>query len=146
MKFLQNVLGLGFNPFYVAIAAAVLFAAGAASGGVAGWTVASWKASGTIERVKGDNNTLTATNNTLTAANAQCKANVDDVRQGVREVVAEGIKAQKAAEARMAAASTRAQGHLDRAAEILNRPPVEAAKWCETIMREQAEYVEGRRK
>ncbi len=146
MKFLQNVLGLGFNPFYVAIAAAVLFAAGAASGGVAGWTVASWKASGSIEREKGNTKALTLKNDVLAGANAQCKANVDDVRQGVREVVAEGIKAQKAAEARMAAASTRAQSHLDRAAEILNRPPVEAAKWCETIMREQAEYVEGRRK
>ena len=146
MRFLANMLGLGFNPLYVAIAAAVLFTAGAASGGVAGWKVASWKASGSIEREKGNTKALTLKNDVLAGANAQCKVNVDDVRQAVKGIVDEGERLQKAAEARMAAASVKSQTHLDRAAEILNRPPVAQAEWCATILKEQREYVEGRRK
>ena len=133
------------NPLYLAIAAAVLFAAGAASGGLAGWKAQGWRMGAQLERANTKITSLEAQNAILTAANARCGVDVAEVRAAVKGVVDESLKIANQARAAMERAAKTSAGHLGRAETILQQLPVAPEKWCEAIMSEQRAYVDQRR-
>lgn len=145
MGFLKLILGGGFNPLYVAIAAAVIFAAGAASGGLAGWTVQGWKMGAQLERERGEVKRLDAQVAIFSAANEKCGIDVTAVKDAVKDVVDAGLAAADRARVAMDRAAKTSAGHLGRAENILNRPPVPLEQQCAVLMKEQREYVDERR-
>jgi len=142
MGFLASIVG---NPLYMAIAAGVIFGAGAVTGGTAAWTANGWRLGKVVAVEQGNNKALTLTNDTLTAANKRCEINVQDVRAAVKGVVDESAKLTARAAAAMTKAEGRAKSHMSKADEILNRPPVAQPDWCSVILQEQSAYVAERR-
>jgi hypothetical protein len=136
---LKLILG---NPLYLLIAAAVIYAAGFGSG----WGVNGWRLGSELATANGTIDTLRIANDGLVGANNRCKINVDEVKAGVKSVVDAGLKLQKQAAAEMRQVAGKAQGHLNKADEILSRPPVAEAEWCKAVISETAAYVAERRK
>jgi len=137
MGWLLKFLG-GGNLVNLAIAAAVIAAVAGTSGFVGGWTLNGWRLGETIARLEGENTAYAG-------ANARCGVNVAEVKAAVSEIVKQGE--QRAVEAAKAIkkAETAAVVHLNRAAGIINRPPVPPEKQCDTVRDEQIEYIKGRR-
>ncbi len=124
------------------IIAAVLLALGAGAGAL----VNGWRLSGDLAAKDTTIAQLRGANTALEAANKQCAVNVDDVRKAVTGVVGEAKRVNDAALAAMNRAAGKAAKHQAKADEILSRPPVPPAEWCNTIKAEQTEHVEARRK
>lgn len=145
MKFLAGILGIGFNPLYMAIAAAVIFAAGAASGGLAGWTAQGWKMGAQLEYERGEVKRLDAQVAIFSAANEKCGIDVQAVKDAVKGIADESKRVAQNAAAEMQRAAKTSAGHLGRAEAILNQPTVPLAEQCAVLTREQRAYVEDRR-
>ncbi len=146
MKFLSLILGGGFNPLYVAIAAAVIFGAGAVSGGIGGWKVQGWRMGTQLATVQGQVTQLKAENAIYAQANQKCGIDVGAVRKAVQGIADESARIAMAAAAAMDRAAKTSAGHLGRAESILNQPPVPTEQQCEAMRKEQRDYVETRRK
>ena len=136
MSWLLKFLG-GGNIGNMLIAAAVIAAVAGASGFGTGWALNGWRLGADVARLEGQNTAYAG-------ANARCGVNVAEVKAAVSEIVKQGE--QRAAEAAKAIkkAETAAVVHLNRAAGIINRPPVPPEQQCDVVRAEQIEYVKGR--
>jgi len=139
------VLKLAGNPLYLAIAAALIFAAGAASGGLAGWKTQGWRMGAQLEVERGKVAKLQAENAVYAGANARCAVDVVAVQKAVKGVVDEGLRIAEQARVAMDRAAKTSAGHLGRAETILQQLPVAPERWCEAIMAEQRAYIDQRR-
>lgn len=124
------------------VIALVLLAMGAGGG----WLLNGWRLSGDLAAKDTTIAQLRGANTALEAANQRCRVNVAEVQTAVKGVVGEAKRVNDAALAAMNRAAGKAAKHQAKADEILNRPPVPPAEWCNTIKAEQTEHVEARRK
>lgn len=145
MKFLANIFGLGFNPLYVIIIAALLFAAGAGVGGATGWKLQGWKMGAELATERGDKKALQLTNDTLKGANDRCTVNVAAVQTAVQGVVNNANDLNNKAVAAMNRAAGKADEHQRKAEAALNRKPVPEAEWCPALQKEATAYAAARR-
>ena len=142
---LKMIVGVGFNPLYLLIAAAVLFGAGAVSGFGGGWTLQGWKLGKELATSQGEAKSLTLRNDTLVAANKQCGVNVADVKAAVKGIADDAKKVNDTAVAAMEKVAGKADHHQRKATEALNRPPVPPAEWCTALQKEATAYAAARR-
>jgi len=125
------------NPANLAIAAAIIAAVAGASGFATGWKLNSWRLGAEVAELRGENTAYAG-------ANERCSVNVAEVKAAVGEIVKQGeARAVQAAKA-IKKAEAAAVVHINRAAGIINRPPVPPEKQCDTVRDEQVEYVRGR--
>ena len=123
------------NPASLGWAALVLAVAGFAGG----WMVNGWRLGIEVASLQGQNQTLTS-------ANERCGVNVAEVKTAVAGIVKAAEKRDAAAREAMKAAAGEATGHLNAAAEIINRPQVPPEKQCDTVRDEQRDYVNTRKR
>jgi len=128
----------GGNLVNLAIAAAVIAAVAGAAGFTTGWTVNGWRLGAKIERLAGEASALRA-------ANARCGVNVAEVREAVAGIVKAADERAEQARKGIQKAEAAAVVHINRAAGIIQRPPVPPEKQCDTVREEQIEYVRMRR-
>ena len=122
----------------LAIAGAVIAAVAGATGFASGWQINGWRLGVRIERLQGEN-TIYA------GANARCGVNVAEVREAVAGIVKAADERAEQARKSIQQAEAAAVVHINRAAGIIQRPPVPPEKQCDTVRDEQIEYVRTRR-
>jgi hypothetical protein len=137
MGWIMKFLG-GGNLVNLAIAAAVIAAVAGATGFASGWQINGWRLGARIERLAGEASALRG-------ANARCGVNVAEVRDAVAGIVKAGEERAEQARKGIQKAETTALVHINRAAGIIQRPPVPPEKQCDTVREEQIEYVRMRR-
>lgn len=103
-----------------------------------GWTVKDWQTGAKMK-------VLESRDAVVTAANQQCAADVVAVQTGVKDVTDALDAKQRAAEAAMKDAQYWASKHSRLAEEVNTYQARPGETQCETIEREQAEYVQSRR-
>ena len=117
--------------------AAVIAAVAVSTGFAAGWKLNGWRLGADVAELRG-------ANAAYAGANERCGVNVAEVKAAVGEIVKQGeARAAQAAKA-IKKAESAAVVHINRAAGIINRPPVPPEKQCDTVRDEQVEYVRGR--
>jgi len=122
----------------LAIAAAVIAAVAGAAGFTTGWTVNGWRLGARIERLQGENTVYAG-------ANARCGVNVAEVKAAVAGIVKAADERAEQARKGIQKAEAAAVVHINRAAGIIQRPPVPPEKQCDSVRAEQIEYVRMRR-
>jgi hypothetical protein len=127
----------GGNIGNLAIAAAVIAVVAGAAGFTSGWTVNGWRLGARIERLQGENTVYAG-------ANARCGVNVAEVKAAVAGIVKAGEERAEQARKGIQKAEAAALGHINRAAGIIQRPPVPPEKQCDTVRDEQRAYVQER--
>jgi hypothetical protein len=128
----------GGNLVNMAIAAAVIAAVAGVAGFTSGWTVNGWRLGARIERLQGENTVYAG-------ANARCGVNVAEVKAAVAGIVKAADERAEQAKKGIQKAEAAALGHINRAAGIIQRPPVPPEKQCDVVQLEQVEYVNLRR-
>jgi hypothetical protein len=137
MSWLLKFLG-GGNLVNLAIAAAVIAGVAGAAGFSTGWTLNGWRLGARIERLQGENTVYAG-------ANARCGVNVAEVKAAVAGIVKAADERAEQARKGIQKAEAAAVVHINRAAGIIQRPPVPPEKQCDTVREEQIEYVRMRR-
>jgi hypothetical protein len=130
-------LGAG-NIGNLLIAAALIAAVAGATGFASGWKLNGWRLGANIERLAGEASALRG-------ANQRCTVNVAEVKAAVAGIVKAGEERAEQARKGIQKAEQAALGHINRAAGIINRPPVPPEKQCDTVRDEQRAYVIERR-
>ncbi len=116
-----------------------LIAAGSAIAGFGGgWAVNGWRIGVEIAA-------LQSRDAVVTAANVQCETDVITVKAGVKEVTDALAEKKKAADAAMKDAQFWAGKHSRLAQEVNAYQALPGETQCQTIEREQIEYVQSRR-
>ena len=128
----------GGNVVNLAVGAAVIAAVAGATGFASGWQINGWRLGVRIERLQGEN-TIYA------GANARCGVNVAEVREAVAGIVKAADERAEQAKKGIQKAEAAAVVHINRAAGIINRPPVPPEKQCDTVRDEQRAYIIERR-
>jgi hypothetical protein len=137
MSWLLKFLG-GGNLVNLAIAAAVIAGVAGAAGFSTGWTLNGWRLGARIERLQGENTVYAG-------ANARCGVNVAEVKAAVAGIVKAADERAEQARKGIQKAEAAAVVHINRAAGIIQRPPVPPEKQCDTVRDEQRAYVIERR-
>jgi len=137
MGWILKFLG-GGSIVNLAIAAALIAAVAGATGFASGWQVNGWRLGARIERLAGEASALRS-------ANARCGVNVAEVKAAVAGIVKAGEERAEQARKGIQKAEAAAVIHINRAAGIIQRPPVPPEKQCDTVRDEQIEYVRMRR-
>lgn len=116
----------------------IIIATSCAIGFGGGWIVKGWKDGEKIER-------LESRSAVAEANNKQCEVDIADVRKGVAGMLDAATERTKKAEAAMLDAQAKAMKHSATAITIKAAPIRQGESECETVFREQKEYVQNRR-
>lgn len=122
------------SPAITAAIAIALFGIGLGGGAL----LMHWKASGTIEKLQGNNNQLTD-------ANGRCAADIKSAQTAMQAMTAVSQERERQAQESMQQAQPQVERHIATITRIKAMPSVPIDMQCEAIRLEQIEYVKRRR-